>query len=165
MAIDRFPVELGHVLMFARAVGDENASYDQGAVVDRGPVLAPPTFVQAGAHFDPEYRFRPRPGRPWLGSGREASGVRSGQGAGAPRGDASGLLHAEQHFEYHRPLVVGDVLTAFVRPGATWEKEGKRAGRLRFEETITEYRDEAGMPVVTARRVVVRTERPAGLDG
>ena len=34
-------------------------------------------------------------------------------------------LHAEQHFEYHKPVKAGDVLTATTKPGNTWEKEAK----------------------------------------
>jgi acyl-CoA thioesterase FadM len=68
-------------------------------------------------------------------------------------------LHAEQHYTYHRPLRVGDVLTATTRPGERWEKAGRRAGKLMFAETITEFRDEHGELVVTARGVGVRTER------
>ena len=88
--------------------------------------------------------------------------------APAPRGRAgvdgkpssSGGLHAEQHYEYHRPLRAGDVLTAETKPGKTWEKESKRAGKLMFSERVTEYRDQNGELVVTARGVGVRTERP-----
>ena len=54
----------------------------------------------------------------------------------------------------------GDVLTATTKPGKSWEKEGRRAGKLKFTETVTEYRDEKGELVVTARGVGVRTERP-----
>ena len=68
-------------------------------------------------------------------------------------------LHAEQHYKYHRPLRAGDVLTATTRPGERWEKEGKRGGKLVFSETITEYRDQNGELVVTARGVGVRTEK------
>jgi hypothetical protein len=38
-----------------------------------------------------------------------------------------------------------------------WEKHG-RSGRLRFREQITEFRDEAGELVVTARSVSVQRE-------
>jgi hypothetical protein len=71
-----------------------------------------------------------------------------------------GGLHAEQHYEYHRLLRPGDVLTATVRPGSTWEKEG-RSGKLVFSDAVTEYRDQHGELVITARSVGVRTERPA----
>jgi len=52
------------------------------------------------------------------------------------------------------------VLTLTSRPGKTWEKEGRRSGKLTFSETIDEYRDANGERVVTARSVVVYTERP-----
>ena len=72
-----------------------------------------------------------------------------------------GGLHAEQHFEYHQPLKAGDVLTVTTKPGETWEKQGRRGGKLTFSEGITEYRNQDGELVVTARGIGVRTERPA----
>ena len=160
MAVDNFPIEAGHIMMFARAGGDPNPLYYDEAYArstEPGAVIAPPTFVQASAQFDPDYRLRPRIGEPWFGSGKEATGVRREGGGG---GGGGGGLHAEQHFEYHRHPRVGDVLTATVKPGETWEKEGRRAGKLIFSETITEYRDQNGELVVTARGIGVRTERP-----
>jgi len=143
MAVDRFPVEEGSILLFARAIGDPNP--------ERG--VAPPTFIQSSAQFDPDYPLLPKPGEKWFGSGREPSGVTSsGSGSGGVG------LHAEQHFEYHRPLRVGDVLTSTTRAGEGWEKEG-RSGKLVFSEAITEYRDAAGELVVTARSVGVLTQR------
>ena len=53
------------------------------------------------------------------------------------------------------------MLTATVRDGETWEKQGRRGGKLVFVESITEYRDQAGELVVTARGVGVRTEKVA----
>jgi hypothetical protein len=52
------------------------------------------------------------------------------------------------------------VLTATQLPGKTWEKEGRRSGKLVFSENVTEYRDQHGELVITARGVGVRTERP-----
>lgn len=153
MAIGRFPVESGQVLTFVRAIDDENPVYrEEEAARAAGlpTIAAPPTFVQASAHFDPAYPLRPSREAGWFGSG-------SGPGTTDPRG--AGILHAEQHFEYHRPLIVGDVLTATVEPGRTWEKEGRRGGRLAFFEEVTVYRDQGGDPVVTARLVGVRTQR------
>jgi hypothetical protein len=148
----RFPIEAGHVLMFARAIGDhalEDAALRPGADTQ---LTAPPTFVQAAVHFDPDYRTRPIQGEPWIGSGKNATGLDSTPPAG-------GTLHAEQHYHYERPLRVGDVLTATVREGASWTKEGKRSGTLHFTEAVTEFRDAEGALVVTARGVSVRTER------
>jgi acyl dehydratase len=160
MAAEKFPVEASHILMFARSIGDENVVYtDEEAAkkTEAGGIIAPPTFVQASAQFDPNYFLRPKPGQPWFGSGKNPTGVdRSGVGGGG----GGGGLHAEQHYEYHRPLRAGDVLTAKTFPGKTWEKEGKRSGKLVFSESVTEYRDQNGELVVTARGVGVRTERP-----
>jgi hypothetical protein len=160
MGVDRFPVETGHILLFARAIGELNPAY-YGAMTGAAPVPAPPTFVQASAQFDPDYVLRPKIGEPWFGSGREATGTPAQAGGGAGSGGAGGGtgLHAEQHYEYHRPLRSGDVLTATVREGASWEKQGRRGGTLLFLESITEYRDETGDVVVTARALGVRTEK------
>lgn len=159
MAVDRFPVEEGAILMFARAIGDPNPIYSDADYANNTEVegiIAPPTFVQSSAQFDPSYPLRPRIGEPWFGSGRTPSGVTRSTGEG---GKGGGGLHAEQEFVYHRPLRPGDVLHTEVQPGKTWEKQG-RSGKLVFSESITEYRDEAGELVVTARAVGVRTERP-----
>ena len=157
MTIEKFPVEAGHIMLFARAVGDANPIYydaNHAKTTEPGTIIAPPTFVQASAQFDPEYRLRPKIGQPWFGSGKEPTGVPQGSGGGGTG------LHAEQHYEYHRHPRAGEVLTATVKPGNTWEKEGRRAGKLIFTETITEYRDQHGDLVVTARGLGVRTERP-----
>ncbi|GAA1864092.1 hypothetical protein GCM10009836_50510 [Pseudonocardia ailaonensis] len=137
MSAARFPVEAGHVLMFARAIGDENPAY-QGALTGE-PVVAPPTFSWASAHYDPECRVRPRPGAPWPPYGK-------------------GGLHAEQSYTYHRPIRSGDVLSVTERPGETWVKESRKGGKLRFAEEISEYRDEAGELVVTACMTIVQRE-------
>ena len=143
----RFPVEASHIMMFARAVGDPNPIYQDANAI------APPTFPQAVAQFDPEYHLRPKPNEAWFGSAKTASGVE-----GKPK--SLGGLHAEQHFEYRRPLRAGDVLTVEYKDGKTWEKESKRAGKLTFREKIAEYRDQAGDLVAIARSVGVTTERP-----
>jgi hypothetical protein len=164
MAAKRFPVEASHILMFARSVGDPNPIYadeDYAKGTEVGHIIAPPTFPQASAQFDPDYFLRPKPGQPWFGSGKNPTGIdRSAGGAGGGGRGGGGGLHAEQHFEYHRQLKPGDVLTATTAPGKTWEKEGKRSGKLIFSESVTEYRDQTGELVITARGVGVRTERP-----
>jgi hypothetical protein len=157
MAVDKFPIEAGHIMLFARAIGDPNNVYYDAAYArgtEPGAVIAPPTFVQASAQFDPDYRLRPKIGQPWFGSGKEPTGGAQGSGSGGTG------LHAEQHYEYHRHPKAGDVLTATVKPGQTWEKQGRRAGKMIFSETIIEYRDQQGELVVTARSVGVRTEKP-----
>jgi len=164
MTVDRFPVESGHIAMFARAINDPNPVYydaDYAAATELGGIPAPPTFVQASAQFDPDYFLRPKFDQPWFGSGREATGVVREPGTGG----GGGGLHAEQHFTYHRPLLAGDVLTASSHEGARWEKQGRRGGTLQFTETITEYRDASGELVVTARGVGVRTGNVVEQEG
>ncbi|MCK9893491.1 MaoC family dehydratase N-terminal domain-containing protein [Frankia sp. AgB32] len=159
MADFSFPVEAGQIMLFARAVGDPNPVYADpvaAAASEAGGILAPPTFVQVAAHYDPDWQLRPEEGKPWFGSGRTASGVTQTEPHG---GGPGGGLHAEQHFEYHRHPRPGDVLAVARRPGDTWEKSGRRGGRLVFAEVISEYRDAAGELVITARNVVVRPER------
>ena len=163
MAVDRFPVEAGHILLFARAIGDTNTAYE-GAITGTAPVPAPPTFVQSSAQFDPDYFLRPQPGKKWFGSGRNATGL-SREAGGGGGGGGGGGLHAEQHYTYHRPLRAGAVLTATTVPGTTWEKQGRRGGKLVFSETVIEYRDQQGELVVTARGVGVRTEKVVEQEG
>ncbi len=161
MAVEKFPIEAGHIMMFARSVGDANKIYydqDYANGSEPGAIIAPPTFVQASAQFDPDYFLRPKIGQEWFGSAKGPTGITQREGSG---GGGGGGLHAEQHYEYHRQLKAGDVLTATSKPGKTWEKEGRRGGKLTFSESVTEYRDESGELVVTATSVGVRTERPA----
>ena len=109
-----------------------------------------------GAGVPEDALVRPKLGELWFGSGKHPTGRVA---AGEPSGGGGTGLHAEQHYEYHRPLRVGDVLTATTAPGKRWEKEGRRAGKLVFAESVTEYRNQDGELVVTARKVAVRTER------
>ncbi len=143
-----FPVEATHIMMFRRSIGDF-------AVPDTGleKAAAPPTFPRAVAQFDPDYHLRIKPGEAWFGSGKNPSGVE-----GKP--PSAGGLHAEQHFEFVRPVRPGDVLKVTERIGKVWEKESKRAGKLVFTERVMEFRDPKGELVCTSTSVSVRTERP-----
>ncbi|MBP9232713.1 MAG: MaoC family dehydratase N-terminal domain-containing protein, partial [Phenylobacterium sp.] len=78
MATKTFPVEAGHILMFARSVGDGNRVYsdaEYAKTTEAGGIIAPPTFAQASAQFDPDYGLRPKIGQPWFGSGKNATGI------------------------------------------------------------------------------------------
>ena len=166
MAVEKFAVEASHIMMFARAIGDGNPIYhdeDHAKRAEPGGVIAPPTFAQASAQFDPDYPLRPKiDGAGWFGSGGKPSGAESRPGGAA----GGGGLHAEQRFTYHRHLKPGDVLRATKKPGKRWERQGRRSGKLVFSELVTEYRDQNGDLVITAISVGVRTERPVdqGVD-
>ena len=159
MAVEKFPVEASHIMMFGRGVGDPNPIYydeEYAGTTEMGRIIAPPTFTAAAIQFDREHRFRPVIDEPWLGSGKESTGK-------LDEDDRSlvGLMHAEQEFEYHQYPGPGDVLTLTVTPGKTWEKEGRRGGKLLFNEMVTEYRNQNDELMITARSVTVTTERPA----
>lgn len=124
-----FPVEAGHVLAFLRAIGETDPQ-----------TIAPPTFAAATDHFDPHNLRRPPRGRGW--------------GDGLPESN----LHVEQHFDYARPVQVGEMLTARKGPGLRWSKTG-RSGALQYVEERTELRDRDGDVVVVMRWVDVHTER------
>lgn len=178
MAQDKFTIEASHIMMFARSVGDGNPIYydsEHAAATEPGAIIAPPTFVQASAQFNPNYGLRPKiDGIGWMGSGANATSAIRREAPKAPAsetkgeggekkssgGGGGGGLHAEQRYVYHRHPKVGDVLTATSRPGETWEKTGRRSGKLVFRESVTEYRDQNGELVVTATSVGVSTERP-----
>ena len=73
MAIEKFPVEKSHVMMFSRSIGDSNKIYydeDYAKESKCGGIIAPPTFVQSSAQFDPDYFLRPKEGKQWFGSAR-----------------------------------------------------------------------------------------------
>jgi peroxisomal enoyl-CoA hydratase 2 len=151
----RFPVEAGHILTFARALGDPNPIYtDEAYARSHGfpGVLAPPTFYEAGAHFDPRSEVRPRPGQPWFGS----SGVPTGDPGREDRTPGT-TMHAETHVTYRRHVCAGEVLEVRHRPGERWTKVGRRGGELAFEDWYADYHDRAGEVVLTARTVAVTT--------
>lgn len=161
MATEHFPIEAGHIMLFARSIGDANPIYhdaEAAAQSEPGHVIPPPTFVQASAQFTEGYVLRPEIGQPWFGSGKEPSGMQ--RQPGGEGGDSGGTgFHAEQHYEYHAPIAPGDVLHTVEKPGKSWEREGRRGGALKFSESITEYYNQDDVLVVTARSVGVQTSR------
>ena len=79
MAIDKFLVEASHIMMFARSIGDDNPIYyDEDHQSESGSegIIAPPTFSQSSAQFDPDYFLRPKTGGVGrFGSGKEPTGL------------------------------------------------------------------------------------------
>ena len=67
MTLERVPIEAGHVMLFARSIGDPNPIYydeDYAGASEVGTIIAPPTFAQANAQFDDNYPLRPKIGVP-----------------------------------------------------------------------------------------------------
>jgi acyl dehydratase len=151
----KMPIEATHIMMFARSIGDQNPIYYDAKYAenrDTQGIIAPPTFARAFVQFNPDYELRPNPNEKWFGSGKTPTGI-------GTESKTSGGLHAEQHFEYHRQLKPGDQLSVRSKQGKQWEKDSKRAGRLKFVETIQEFRDQNEQLVITMRSVVVHTEK------
>ena len=128
----RVSIDAGPVMLFARAVKDDAAVYaSERAARDAGfehvPVPPTYTFVMANAGAFPD--LQPADG---TGSMYPSSDIDS-----ASRFGRDGLfLHGEQHFTYHRPVYVGDVLE----------------GRMRTSKPITRARGAARWKSHTFRR-------------
>ena len=127
-------VVAAEVTAFARAIGDLNPLYVDEAAAKKSPfgaIVAPPTYP-----------------------------IRMAAGAGDPELFLSldlnyaSLLHAEQEFEWHRPLLAGEKITITGRVGDMWEKQGK-SGTLDFVVMEQFGRDEKGEMVFVARTTLL----------
>lgn len=141
MAEFTFPVEVGSVVAFAEAIGDVTGG--RGDVTGLSG-LAPLTYGVVADRFDPEFPRRPRPPAPW------------------PESLPPTRFHVEQTFEYRRHVQIGEILLVRRGPGRTWERQGRRGGRLRFVEELTEYFDTSGGEVMRVSWVDVETEKGHG---
>ena len=154
-----FHVDRTGILLFASALGETNPIYYDEAhakATPLGGVIAPPTFAISSAHWNPDYGLR---GIRKIPASKPRPAVLAERSGGGGGGSLARVLHGEQRFEYHRRIRTGMKLTVTTKPGKTWTKEGKRGGSLRFSESVSEYRDEAGELVVTATSVGVLTEK------
>lgn len=139
-------VERGPVTNFARAVLDESPVYEspEGAkAASFDTIPAPPTFSFAMQHWG---RFpEDQPPDPTGGENPMHKVMSELFGKGGL------VLHGEQEFEYHRPLLVGDVLVGEGTITDLYEKESK-GKTMTFVVTETVWRDEqSNDPVVTER--------------
>ena len=137
-------VERGPVSNFAKAVKDESPIYaDAAKAAEAGfeAIPAPPTFTFAMHHWGvfPELQPADADGpQPML------------QALGELMADGGLILHGEQEFTYHQPLLVGQRLTASGAVKDVYVKEGSGGRPMTFIVTETIWSDEAGAPVVTS---------------
>ena len=142
----RVTIERGPVSNFARAVKDESPVYrDPGTAKSAGfaSIPAPPTFGFVAAFWGsfPEQQPPPEAGM--------ANPFVEVIGALARKGGI--VLHGEQEFVYHRPILVGDMLRGEGKVVDLYEKESK-GKTMTFVVTETVYRDEKTLePVLTMR--------------
>ena len=129
-------VEKGAIRRFAEALGDYNPIYydeEYARALGYPTIVAPPTFP-ASFH--------------------SAADLRELLGVGI-----KSLLHAEQAFEYERPILAGDRIYVSTRVADVLERQGP-AGKMDVALIQDEGRDEEGNLVFKARRtLVVRAAR------
>ena len=143
MPPQRVVVERAAVSVFAKAVKDESPVYQDPRAADAAGldgIPAPPTFGfafhQWGAYpeIQPDGATATNPVMGAIGALMKTGGL---------------VLHGEQEFVYHRPMLVGDVLTSRGVIKDLYEKEGK-AGTMTFVVTETDWLDQTGQPVLTS---------------
>ncbi|ADB61218.1 MaoC domain protein dehydratase [Haloterrigena turkmenica DSM 5511] len=138
---EEFRIERGKVEEFARAITETDPLFrDADIARERGyeDVPAPPTYARVSRF--PRYRPEDLEGYGFdLGFRPEY------------------VLHGEQHYEYERPLTVGDVLTGETTLVDVYQRDGGRAGTMTFAVYETEYRDESGDLALTDRATAIET--------
>ncbi|MCC8955916.1 MaoC family dehydratase N-terminal domain-containing protein [Bradyrhizobium sp. Pear77] len=73
--------------------------------------------------------------------------------------DLARVLHGEQRFDYHAPVVIGDTLTFRPRVTSVTEKKGGAMTLIVVETAVT---NQGGIHVAdTSRTIVVRNARPS----
>jgi acyl dehydratase len=142
-------IERGPLSNFAKAVTDDNPIYqDIGAAQGNGfdNIPAPPTYGFAMANWGKFPELQPE-------------GVDSTspimQAIGSLMAKGGLILHGEQEFIYHRPVVAGDVLSSTGKISDIYEKEGSGGKTMTFVVTETVWSDESGEPVLTTRMSLI----------
>ena len=126
-----FEIEKGQLRRFAAAIGEESAVHlEQKAAKAAGfpALVAPPTFAAALSALDPLL-------------------VDIGL-------DPQSTMHAEEEYEYFRPICAGDAVTVVHRVADVYDKQAPN-GRLVFVVIETRGTDKRGRPVFKGRRVLV----------
>ena len=143
-------VERAPVAAFAASVLDEKplwSNADAAAEAGFEGIPVPPTFFFSAAEswcrFEEE-----QPEDPTGGENPMAAVM------GALRSRGGLILHGEQAFEYHRPVVVGEKLTHTGVVKDIYEKPtGERT--MTFMVIENSYVDDSGQPVITATMNVI----------
>lgn len=126
-------VEPGRLRFFLNTLGEENPVYRNG---DAPPV--PPTYLFCLEMMDATEPFE------FL----NALGI-----------DLARVLHGEQRFDYHAPVLVGDTLTFRPKVTSVTDKKGGAMTLIVVETAIT---NQDGVHVAdAARTIVVRNARPS----
>jgi len=138
-------IERGPVSFFAEAVLEESPIYkDPEAAESAGltNIPAPPTFGFSMENWGKFPELQPA-------DAPEGHPLMAVLGPLTAKGGI--ILHGEQEFIYHRPVVVGDVLVGDGKVVDAYQKESK-GKTMTFVVAETNFTDEkTGEPVVTTR--------------
>jgi hypothetical protein len=139
-------IERGPLTRFAESVTESSPIYrrrDAAQAAGFDDIPAPPTyFFSAAEHWGAFPEDQPADAKPVANPMMEVMGeLLSGGGM---------ILHGEQEFTYHRPVIAGDRLTSEASVVDYYAKpKGDRT--MTFLVTETTYRDASGELVLTAR--------------
>ena len=140
----RVRIERGPVSFFASALKDTNPVYSDPAAARAAgftDLPAPPTFSFAMQHMGKVGETQPEDPSKGKHPMNEIMGKLMANGGI--------VLHGEQDFVFHRPIVVGDVLVSEGKIADLYEKEAK-GKTMTFIVMETVWRDElTNEPVVT----------------
>ena len=117
-------VEMGAIIKFARAIGDDNPFFSDEVEARRsryGGLIAPPTFLRSIESVRPDLPFE------------------------VP---LSRLLDAGSDWEYFEPIRVGDRITATAKITDVSERTG-RLGVMVFKTTVVTYKNQLDQVVAT----------------
>jgi acyl dehydratase len=139
-------VERGPLMRFAEAVTETSPIYrrrDAAEAAGFADIPATPTWsFSAATHWGAFPEDQPADANPQSNPMMEVMGELLSSGGM--------ILHGEQEFTYHQPIVAGDRLTSEAKVVDYYSKEsGERT--MTFLVTETTYRNEAGELVLTAR--------------
>jgi len=131
-----FPIEIGKVMEFSRAMTARDVPANYAALGDQ-PIRVPLTFSVAAAHY----------------AGGDATALPIALGL-----DLARTVHGEQRWDYYGPLRAGTVISGRTAIAAVERKVG-RAGEMLLVTTRTDFRDEHG--VLLQSESMTSVEMPA----
>jgi acyl dehydratase len=139
-------IERGPVTQFAASVSDTNTVYrsrDAARSAGFDDIPVPPTYFFSAASFWGAFpEDQPADANPSRNPTMEVIGKLMARGGI--------VLHGEQEFEYHKPVVVGDRISSEGKVVDLYEKPtGDRT--MTFLVTENQYRNQNGELVLTAR--------------
>ena len=143
----RAVVERGPVAKFAEAVHNDSPVYqslDAAKAAGFDDIPAPPTYAFSALQYWGKFP-EDQPPDPTGGSSPLMEII------GGLMAKGGMVLHGEQEFTYHRPIVAGDELTVEGQVVDLYSKESSNGRTMTFLVTEDVYRDQSGEPVLTSR--------------